>query len=105
MEITSGDYLKIKVQIAGRWYPLKIRRAEEQIVRKAVKIIEENINTLERNYDVASKQDLLAMCALQLANKLLTAEKKQHEEAQKLEYQLSEIYSMLESGLQDIPSA
>lgn len=105
MDIHSGEYLKIKVQIAGRSYPLKIRRAEEQIVRSAVKLIEDNMSNLEKNYDVASKQDLLAMCALQLANKLLTAEKRQQEESQRLEHQLSEIYSLLESGMQDMPSA
>lgn len=105
MEIHSGEYLKIKVQIAGRSYPLKIRRTEEQIVRNAVKLIEDSMSNLERSYDVASKQDLLAMCALQLANKLLTAEKKQNEENQRLEYQLSEIFTMLESGMHDMPSA
>lgn len=105
MEVQSGEFLKIKVQIAGRWYPLKIKRSEEQTVRSAVKLIEDSLSTLERSYDVASKQDLLAMCALQLANKLLNAEKKQQEEVQNLEFQLSEIYSMLDSGLQDVPSA
>lgn len=105
MEINSGEFIKIKVQIAGRWYPLKVRRSEEQTLRNAIKLLEDCLNQLERNYDVATKQDLLAMCALQLANRLISNEKKREEETQRLEYQLSEIYSMLETGTQGLPSA
>jgi cell division protein ZapA (FtsZ GTPase activity inhibitor) len=64
-----SDNLSIKVVIAGRTYPLTIKRAEEEQVRKAVAKINEGIRGLQENYSVRDKQDLLAMIALQLAIK------------------------------------
>lgn len=59
--------LSIKVVIASRTYPLTIKREEEEGVRKAAKLINDKIKEYEENYFVRDKQDLLAMCALQLA--------------------------------------
>jgi len=62
--------LSIKVNIAGRIYPLTIKRNEEQAVRNAAKEIENNIKNLQDNYAVKDKQDLLAMTALQISGTL-----------------------------------
>jgi len=62
--------LSIKVNIAGRIYPLTIKRNEEQAVRNAAKEIENNIKNLQDNYAVKDKQDLLAMTALQISTEL-----------------------------------
>jgi len=59
--------LSIKLNIAGRMYPLTIRREEEESIRLAARKIEEAIKAFEENYAVRDKQDLLAMTALQLA--------------------------------------
>ena len=59
--------LSIKVNIAGRVYPLTINREEEESVRLAAKRIEDSIKVFQENYAVKDKQDLLAMTALQLA--------------------------------------
>ena len=67
--------LSIKVNIAGRIYPLTIKRSEEQAVRKAAKEIEENIKKLQDNYAVKDKQDLLAMTALQISTELSSRDK------------------------------
>ena len=64
------DKLKIKVSIAGRTYPLSINRDEEENIRKAAKKIQAIIKQFESNYAVKDKQDLLAMCALQLSSKV-----------------------------------
>jgi cell division protein ZapA (FtsZ GTPase activity inhibitor) len=66
--------LSIKVVIGGRSYPLTINPEEEELIRKAARMIEDRIRNFEENYSVIDKQDLLAMCALQYANKLLLAE-------------------------------
>ena len=62
--------LSIKVIIAGRTYPLTIDRNEEESIREAVKMINDNIKIFESNYAVKDKQDLLAMVALQMATDL-----------------------------------
>ena len=68
--------LSIKLTIGDRIYPLSIEREEEANVRKAVKLIEENLKSYEENYAVSDKQDLLAMCALQFANQVVADEEK-----------------------------
>ena len=68
--ISLMDKLKIKVSIAGRVYPLTIKREEEEDIRKAAAKIEAIVKQFESNYAVKDKQDLLAMCALQLSSKV-----------------------------------
>lgn len=63
------DSLKIKVTIAGRVYPIKIKNEnEEEGMRKAAKKINDLVAKFETNYAVNDKQDVLAMCALQFAS-------------------------------------
>ena len=65
------DNIKIKLSIGDRLYPLTIQRSQEFYFREASKIIEKTIKNLEENYSVRDKQDLLAMCCIQLAAKNL----------------------------------
>ena len=67
--------LSIKVNIAGRTYPLTIERSEEEMIRKAADNINESIKDLKENYAVKDIQDLLAMTALQLGAKSNTISK------------------------------
>jgi len=63
------ESLKIKVTIAGRVYPLKVKNPnEEEGMRKAAKQINSLVTKFEKNYEVSDKQDVLAMCALQFAS-------------------------------------
>ena len=63
-------HLKIKVNIADRVYPLTIKREEEEMIRRAVKMINETVRSFQEKYAVKDKQDVLAMCALQWASQL-----------------------------------
>jgi cell division protein ZapA len=64
-----ADSLKIKVTVAGRVYPLKVKNAnEEEGMRKAANKINDLVTKFEKNYAVSDKQDVLAMCALQFAS-------------------------------------
>lgn len=60
--------VSIKVNIAGRIYPLTVDSAQEPVIRNAEKKIEESLNVFQQNYAVKDKQDLLAMAALQVAS-------------------------------------
>ena len=61
-----ADSLKIKVTIAGRSYPMKVKSVnEEEGMRKAANHINDLVTKFEKNYEVGDKQDVLAMCALQ----------------------------------------
>lgn len=63
--------LSIKVNIADRHYPLKIRLADEENVRKAARRINERMRDYVENFAVADKQDALAMIALEFATEIL----------------------------------
>jgi cell division protein ZapA len=65
-----SDYIKIKLNIGDRLYPLTIERSQEIFFRDAVKKIESSLKKLEENYSVRDKQDLLAMTCIQFVAKL-----------------------------------
>lgn len=61
------DKVSLKIIIAGRTYPLTIRKEEEEAIRNAADKINSNIKKLQGNYAVKDMQDLLAMTTLQMA--------------------------------------
>ncbi|MDA0882807.1 MAG: cell division protein ZapA [Flavobacteriales bacterium] len=91
--------LSIKLNIAGRMYPLTIRREEEESIRLAARKIEEAIKAFEENYAVRDKQDLLAMTALQLATQSMKqGNKKEDDES---ENALRDIQAQLQKVLNE----
>lgn len=59
------EELSINVTIADRRYPMRIKRSEEEKIRKAAKIINERILQYQQRYSGKDNQDCLAMSALQ----------------------------------------
>ncbi|MBL7889155.1 MAG: cell division protein ZapA [Bacteroidia bacterium] len=58
--------VSLKIVIAGRTYPLTVKKEDEEAVHQAAKLINEKVKEFEQNYSVRDKQDLLAMSALNL---------------------------------------
>lgn len=77
------DKISIKIVIAGRSYPLTVKKNEEEIVLKAVNEINTNIQKLQESYAVKDMQDLLAMTSLQLATRSLNQEQKANNQKMK----------------------
>ncbi|HIA36996.1 MAG TPA: cell division protein ZapA [Flavobacteriales bacterium] len=96
-----GD-LSIKLTIANRVYPLSIARKDEELVRKAAKMIEENIREYEQNYSVRDQQDLLAMTTLQFANQVVKNEGKTVEDINSLEEKLTDLDNQVSDYLNNI---
>lgn len=57
--------IALKINIAGRTYPLNISENEKDKVEKAAKQINDAVEFLKKNYTVKDPQDLLAMASLQ----------------------------------------
>ncbi len=57
------DELSVKIKIADREYPMKVKRKEEEKVRAAGKLINEKIKHYREQFGLDDKQDLLAMVA------------------------------------------
>jgi len=68
--------ISIKINIADRVYPLKVNMEEEEIIRRAAKLINDRIKEYQENYAVRDKQDLLSMCVLHYATSTIKAEKR-----------------------------
>jgi cell division protein ZapA len=68
------DKFSIRVNVADRFYPLKIDRSDEEKIRKAAKLINEKVLQYKQRYTDKDLQDFLAMAALQFVIKLIESE-------------------------------
>ncbi|MFP4555781.1 MAG: cell division protein ZapA [Bacteroidales bacterium] len=68
------DKLSIRVNVADRYYPLKIDRSDEEKIRKAARQINEKVLQYKQRYTDKDLQDFLAMVALQFVIKLIDSE-------------------------------
>ena len=68
------DKLSIRVNIADRFYPLRIDRKDEERIRLAAKLINEKVLQYKQRYSDKDVQDFLAMATLQYVIKLLELE-------------------------------
>ncbi len=70
------DKLSIRVNVADRYYPLKVERDNEEKIRKAARMINEKVLQYKQRYSDKDVQDFLAMAALQYVIKLTEEEEK-----------------------------
>ena len=68
------DTFSIRINIADRYYPLKIERSDEEKIRKAAKLINDKVLQYKQKYVDKDVQDFLAMAALQYVIKVLDFE-------------------------------
>jgi cell division protein ZapA len=71
------DKLSIRVNVADRYYPLRVERDDEERIRKAAKLINEKVLQYKQRYNDKDVQDFLAMAALQYVIKSLEIENNQ----------------------------
>jgi len=73
------EKLSIRVNIADRYYPLKIEREDEEKIRKAAKLINDKVFQYKTRYADKDIQDFMAMAALQFVIRLIEMEEKTDE--------------------------
>lgn len=72
------EELSIKIKIADREYPMKVKRHEEERVRAAGKLINEKLKSYREQFGLDDKQDLLAMTAFDCLVEKLAADESDH---------------------------
>ncbi|GGC75618.1 cell division protein ZapA [Pedobacter quisquiliarum] len=87
--------ISIKISIADRIYPLKVATEEEEIVRRAAKVINERIKDYQENYAVRDKQDLLSMALLHYATAALRVESKVQDQDTAVTEKIEELDNLL----------
>lgn len=65
--------LSIKVEIAGRSYPLSVKPEEEENVRKAASALNDSLTKLKGAYPMTDIQDLLSMAALEVVTRAMNS--------------------------------
>ena len=93
------DKLSIRLNIADKYYPLKVDRDEEERLRKAAKLINDKILQYKQKYTSKEVQDFMAMVSLQFATKYLECEEKLDESP--IIDKVNSINNELEDFLQD----
>ena len=93
------DKLSIRLNIADRFYPLKVDRGEEEQLRKAAKFINDRITKYKLKYTSKDIQDIMSMVILEVVNKNFELEAKLDE--MPIINQISEINEELESYLEN----
>ena len=91
--------LSIKVQIAERFYPLKIKRQDEEKIRKAARLINDKVLQYKQRYTDKDTQDFMAMAALQFVINLVDCEQQQN--VVSLEEELGSLSSELDDLLKE----
>jgi len=97
MNETMDDKLSIKVNVADRYYPLKIERSDEEKIRKAARLINEKVLQYKQRYLDKDVQDFLAMAALQFVTRIIEMEDKT--DISPLEQKMQELNEELEEYL------
>jgi cell division protein ZapA (FtsZ GTPase activity inhibitor) len=94
------DKLSIKVNIAEQYYPLRVKRNEEERIRKAARLINDKLLQYKQTYSEKDIKDFLAMVSLDYANKYLELEEQMNEAPIKAE--LEEMNESIEDYLNSI---
>jgi len=74
MAIDINEKLSIRVNIAERYYPLRVDRGDEEKIRKAARLINDKLLRYKQRYSTKDAQDFLSMTALQLATQVVENE-------------------------------
>ena len=93
------DKLSIRVNVADRYYPLKIEKDDEEKIRRAAKMINDKVLMYKQRYVDKDIQDFLAMAALQFVIKLIEEEERGSDDD--LPKILEELNQKLVSALQN----
>ena len=72
------EEVTITVNIADRPYRLKIKREEEEVIRKAVMEIDMKLRSYAGHFSFQDKQDMLAMALLHFSATAITLENSPH---------------------------
>ncbi len=75
--MNGNDKLSIKINIAERYYPLRIALKDEEKIRNAAKRINEKVLHYKQRYADRDIQDALSMAALQFVVKLFELEEQE----------------------------
>lgn len=94
------EELSIKIKIAEREYPMKVRAEEEERVRKAGKILNDKIRSYREQFGIDDKQDLLAMVAFDSMVDKIKAEEEHGHTGDSVQEKIEHLNNLVSKSLQ-----
>jgi len=90
--------LAIKIRIAEREYPMRVKEEEEARLRVVGKVLNERIRFFKDQFGIQEKQDLLAMVAFETMVEKLKLEDDKEEHLAKVGQQLNVLDDLLSAA-------
>lgn len=90
--------LAIKIRIAEREYPMRVKEEEEERLRAVGKILNERLRFFKDQFGIQDKQDLLAMVAFETMVDKLKLEDEKNNHLTKVGEQLSVLDDLLSTN-------
>ena len=90
--------LAIKIRIAEREYPMRVKEEEEERLRVVGKLLNERIRFFKDQFGIQDKQDLLAMVAFETMVEKLKMEEEKNSHLASVGQQLSVLDDLLSSA-------
>ncbi|WP_299756582.1 cell division protein ZapA [uncultured Pontibacter sp.] len=89
--------LSIKIRIAEREYPMRVKEEEEERIRAVGKILNERLRFFKDQFGIQDKQDLLAMVAFETMAEKMKQEDEQSSQVSQIDQQLDLLDDLLSS--------
>ncbi len=90
--------LSIKIRIAEREYPMRVKEEEEERLRIVGKLLNERLKFFKDQFGIQDKQDLLAMVAFETMVEKLKLEDEKNQHLSKVGQQLNVLDDLLSSA-------
>jgi cell division protein ZapA len=87
--------LSIKIRIAEREYPMRVKEEEEERLRIVGKLLNERLRFFKDQFGIQDKQDLLAMVAFETMVEKLKLEDDKNQHLSKVGQQLNVLDDLL----------
>ena len=93
------ELISISITVGDRRYPLKVRAADEELVRQAEHLINEKFNEFQLRFTGQEKIDYIAMSAVMNLVDLLKNQNQDGEQGELLHQKISEAERMVIEAL------
>jgi len=91
--------LSIKIKIADREYPMKVKADDEERIRRAGKIINQKLKAYRDQFGIDDKQDLLAMVAFDCLIDRMNQEQAQGHTGQSVREKIAQLNELISKVL------
>ncbi|GAA0194649.1 cell division protein ZapA [Fulvivirga kasyanovii] len=93
------DELSIRIKIADREYPMKVKAEDEARVRSAGRQINERIKSYRERFGIDDKQDLLAMVAFDCLVDKMELDEKQYDTDESVLEKINHLNNIINQAL------